>query len=148
MAPDYLLNFTGLAETNVNNQWITYYIFNPVLTLFAVPLYVQLNIILNHALFCKIFHFVHGIFQHTFYKITGIYRLAWECKNISVQQDKTTQWNKQVLPPIDEFISIPDFTNDYSLPKIFTPTYNRRVFHCTGSSAELSTGTNRSTKGL
>ena len=51
---------------------------------------------------------MHSIFQHNFYRITRIYHLAQECKNITVQQDKTTQLNKQVLPPIDEFISIPN----------------------------------------
>ena len=108
MALDYLLNHTGPAEIDVNSQWITHYIFTFVLTLFAVPLYVQLNNIVNHALFHKLFYSAHGIFQHIFYGITGIYHLARECKNITVQQDKTTQLNKQVLPPIDEFISIPN----------------------------------------
>ena len=108
MAPDCLFNNTGPAEPNVSIQWIMYYIFGFVLTLFAVPLYVQLNNMLNHALFCKLFHSMHGIFLHTFYGITRIYLLARDSKNITVQQDKTAQLNKQVLPPIDKFISIPN----------------------------------------
>ena len=78
------------------------------LTLLAVPLRVQLNILWKHTVFHKLLYFTHGIFQDIFHGINGVYHLAQECKNISVIQDKATQWNRQVLPPIDEFITIPD----------------------------------------
>ena len=108
MAPDYLSNLTGLAEIYIDDQWITYCIFVFFLTLFIVPIRVQLNILWKWTIFWKHLYLAHGIFQDSFHGILRIYNLVQECRKIPVKQEQETQWTHQVLPPTDEFITIPD----------------------------------------
>ena len=110
MAPDCLSNLTGLAEIYIDDQWIMYCIFIFFLTLFVIPICVQLNILWKCTVFHKHLYFLHGIFQDTFLGILGIYNFVWQCRKIPVIQEKTTQQNWQVLPPTDEFITIPDLS--------------------------------------
>ena len=48
----------------------------------------------------------------------GLYQLAQECKQIVIQQNKIIQRQRQVQPPIDQFIIVPDLPTiqqEYSL---------------------------------
>ena len=132
MAPDCSFNNMGPAQNDNINLWITYYNLTFILTLFAIPLFVQSTRTLNRAYFCKPFDFVHSLFLHTFYGIVGLYQLAQECKQIEIQQDKITRRQRQVQPPIDQFIIVPDLPTiqqEYSLQSLQEYQFLRRTKH-------------------
>ena len=108
MALHCLFNTTGPAQSNDSNLWITHYALSFILTLFTVLIFIQSTRTFNRTHFCETFYFVHLLFLNTLHRITGLYQLAQECKQITTQQNKNTQRQKQTPPPADEIIIVPD----------------------------------------
>ena len=112
MAPDCSRNTTGLANTIVQEFFVTYCITFTLLLLFLVPFRVQLVDIL-HKLLC--FNIFIAIFVNIFCVwniILGLYRVACECGHSQVpmsklQKEKCEQ-DQQPLqsapPPKDEYL--------------------------------------------
>ena len=107
MAPDYPPNFTGLAESNTDEQLIMHCIFVLFLRLVTTLLWVQFNILWQPIVFHKYLFIAHSIFNVHF-KYFGIYDLVRECRKIQATTQKVSQQSLQVLPPPNEFLTILD----------------------------------------
>ena len=107
MAPDYP-SLTGLAENHMDEQLVTCCIFILFLTLFTIPLWVQLNILWQWIVFCKYIFILYGIFQCTFQVFFGTYCLVRECRKIQTTSQKISQWSLQALPPPNAFLIFSD----------------------------------------
>ena len=46
-------------------------------------------------------------FFDTLHGIKGLYKVAKECRRITIQLSKNPQWQKQTSPPVDEIIIVP-----------------------------------------
>ena len=111
MAPDCISNYTGLAYHNLDRSFVTNFIFITFLSLFTIPIQVQVVTICDRLHFYKCFNVVFEKLYHIFQMVYRLYWVARECHQLHVpehQMKKTTQRPRQqltqTLPPLDECI--------------------------------------------
>ena len=106
MAPDYNLNYTGLAHHNFDGSFITHFIFAAFLLLFTIPIRVQVVNIYDRLHFHRRIRALFKNFHHIFQTVLGLYQLAQECRHLQEPAPRTNQDFVQTSPLPDELLFV------------------------------------------